>query len=94
MSRDAAILGMTLSNVTENELVEIHAAIIAGLETSVLQPVVGRELPLADAARAHHAMTEPGVFGKTVLLTWATTSAGNGGQGTTASLACAAIVAL
>jgi NADPH:quinone reductase len=53
MSRDAAILRMTLFNVTENELVEVHAAVIAALETGVLQPVVARELPLAEAARAH-----------------------------------------
>ena len=64
MSRDAAILRMTLFNITENELVEVHAAVIAALETGVLQPVVARELPLAEAARAHDGMTGPGAFGK------------------------------
>jgi NADPH:quinone reductase len=67
MGRDASILGMTLFNVTEPEMVEIHAALIAGLENRTLNPVVGRELPLADAARAHEAVLEPGALGKIVL---------------------------
>ena len=67
MSRDAAILGMTLFNATEKDLVEIHAAIVAGLSNGTLNPVVGREMPLADAARAHQAIMEPGALGKIVL---------------------------
>jgi len=68
MGRDATILGMTLFNVTDVEFVEIHAALIAGLENGTLSPLVGRELPLAEAARAHEAVMEPGALGKTVLL--------------------------
>ena len=68
MGRDAAILGMTLFNVTDTEFVEIHAALITGLENGTLNPVVGREFPLADAARAHEAVMEPGALGKTVLI--------------------------
>jgi len=68
MGRDAAILGMTLFNVTEPEMAEIHAALIAGLDNGTLTPVVGRELELADAARAHEAVMEPGALGKIVLL--------------------------
>jgi NADPH:quinone reductase len=68
MGRDAAILGMTLFNATETDLVEIHAALIAGLENGTLSPVVGRELPLAEAARAHEAVMEPGALGKIVLV--------------------------
>jgi NADPH2:quinone reductase len=68
MGRDAAILGMTLFNATETDLAEIHAAIIAGLENATLNPIVGRELPLADAARAHEAVMEPGALGKIVLV--------------------------
>jgi len=67
MGRDAAILGMTLFNVAEPEMAEIHAALIAGLDNGTLNPVVGRELPLADAARAHEAVMEPGALGKIVL---------------------------
>jgi len=68
MGRDAAILGMTLFNATEPDLVEIHAGLMAGLENGTLNPVVGREMPLADAARAHEAVMEPGALGKIVLV--------------------------
>ena len=68
MGRDAAILGMTLFNVTEVDFVEIHAALIAGLTNGTLNPVVGREIPLAEAARAHEAVMEPGALGKIVLV--------------------------
>jgi NADPH2:quinone reductase len=67
MSRDAAILGMTLFNVTQPDLLEIHAALAAGLENGTLNPVVGREMPLADAARAHELVLQPGARGKIVL---------------------------
>jgi NADPH2:quinone reductase len=62
------VLGMTLFNVTESEVVEIHAALTAGLENGTLNPVVGREFPLTDASRAHEAVMEPGALGKIVLL--------------------------
>jgi NADPH:quinone reductase len=68
MGRDATVLGMTLFNVTEAEFVEIHAGLVAGLENGTLNPLVGRELPLTDAARAHEAVMEPGALGKIVLL--------------------------
>jgi NADPH2:quinone reductase len=68
MGRDAAILGMTLFNAGDRDLREIHAALTAGLANGTLNPVVGREMPLADAARAHAAVMEPGAHGKIVLL--------------------------
>jgi NADPH2:quinone reductase len=68
MGRDATILGMTLFNVTDADFVEIHAALVSGLEIGTLNPVIGREFPLADAARAHEALMEPGALGKTVLI--------------------------
>src|SRR5262249_44466345 len=43
MSRDAAILGMTLFNATDHDLAEIHAGLNAGLTNGTLNPVVGRE---------------------------------------------------
>jgi len=42
---------------------------VAGLANGTLRPVVGRELPLKDAALAHTAVMEPGAYGKIVLLT-------------------------
>ncbi len=68
MQRDASILGFTLMNATKEELASIHAALVAGLESGTLDPVVGREIPLAEAPRAHQAVLEPGAYGKIVLI--------------------------
>ncbi len=67
MARDAAILGMTLFNATDADLASIHAALIAGLANGTLAPIVGRELRLADASRAHDAVMQDGALGKIVL---------------------------
>jgi NADPH2:quinone reductase len=68
MSRDAAILGMSLANATPRERVSIHAGLVAGLANGTLRPVVGQEFPLAEAARAHHAVIESRAYGKIVLI--------------------------
>ncbi|MEY2409398.1 MAG: NADPH:quinone reductase [Verrucomicrobiota bacterium] len=67
MSLDADIRGMTLFNATPDELAGIHVALGAGLENGTLRPIVGRQLPLAEAAKAHAAVLEPGAYGKIVL---------------------------
>jgi NADPH2:quinone reductase len=69
MQRDADLRGMVLPNTPPAELASIHAALVAGLENGTLRPVIGKEFPLADAARAHRAIMEPGAVGKIVLLT-------------------------
>src|SRR5215213_1041464 len=68
ITRDASILGLTLFNMSPRELAGIHAALGAGLEAGTLRPVVGRELPLAEAARAHEEVLKPGSYGKIVLV--------------------------
>jgi NADPH2:quinone reductase len=68
MSRDAAVFGMLLWNISDDEAARTHAAIAAGLESGVLRPIVGTELPLAEAPRAHRQVMQPGAFGKIVLL--------------------------
>jgi len=68
MKRDADIRAMTLFNASSSELAGIHAALGAGLENGTLRPVVGREMRLTDAAKAHVAVLEPGAYGKIVLL--------------------------
>lgn len=68
MGKDAAVLGMTLFNATRAEFHEIHSGIVAGLENGTLTPVVAKELPLAEAARSHVAVMEPGALGKIVLV--------------------------
>ena len=68
MTRDGSILGMTLFNTSEQDRASIHAALVAGLENGTLRPVVGKEMPLTEAARAHEAVLQPGAFGKIVLI--------------------------
>jgi NADPH:quinone reductase len=67
MLRRASAHGFTLWAITPAEETEIHAGLIAGLENGTLHPVVGKELPLAEAARAHKEILEPGAAGKIVL---------------------------
>ncbi|HMK75744.1 MAG TPA: NADPH:quinone reductase [Thermodesulfobacteriota bacterium] len=68
IGREAAILGMSVFNATERETVSIHAAIGAGLENGTLRPVIGQEMPLADAPRAHRKIIEATAFGKIILV--------------------------
>lgn len=69
MGRDASILAMSLVNTPPAELYGAHAAIVAGLENGTLRPVVGQEMPLVEAPRAHEAVMQPGAYGKIVLIT-------------------------
>jgi NADPH2:quinone reductase len=68
MMRDAAILGVALPNISRDELIAIHSAIVAGLENKTLRPIVGQEIPLPEASRAHAAVLQPGSYGKIVLV--------------------------
>jgi NADPH2:quinone reductase len=68
MARRASARGFTLWAITPKEEADIHAGLIAGLENGTLRPVVGKELPLAEAARAHKEILEPGAAGKIVLV--------------------------
>jgi NADPH:quinone reductase len=67
MGRRASIRAFTLWGITPEEEKEIYAGIYAGLENGTMRPVVGKELPLAEAARAHKEILEPGAAGKVVL---------------------------
>jgi NADPH:quinone reductase len=68
MSRRASARGFTLWAITPAEETQIHAGLIAGLENGALRPIVGKELPLAEAARTHKEILEPGAAGKIVLV--------------------------
>ena len=68
MGKDGAVLGMTLFNTSREEFQIIHAGIVAGLENGTLKPVIGKEMLLADVAKAHEAVMEAGAFGKIVLV--------------------------
>jgi NADPH:quinone reductase len=68
MLRRASARGFTLWAITPEEEADIHAGLIAGLENGTLRPVVGKEFPLAEVARAHKEILEPGAAGKLVLI--------------------------
>jgi NADPH2:quinone reductase len=68
MQRNSSILGMSLMNATDADLVQLHAALGAGLANGTLTPVIAREFPLADAPQSHKAIMEPGASGKIVLM--------------------------
>ncbi len=68
MGRRGSIRGFTLWALTAAEEADIHAGLGAGLENGTLRPVVAKELPLAEAARAHKEIVEPGAAGKIVLI--------------------------
>jgi NADPH2:quinone reductase len=68
MSREAAVLGALIFNATPKEYAGIHAALTAGLENGALRPIIGQELPLKDAPRAHQKVMEPGAYGKIILV--------------------------
>ena len=68
MSRRASVRAFTLWGITDTEERETHAAMATGLENGTLRPVVGKELPLAQAAQAHKDIMTSGAFGKIVLI--------------------------
>jgi NADPH2:quinone reductase len=68
MTRRASVLAFTIWATQPAELAEIHAGLFAGLENGTLRPVVAKQLPLADAAKAHVEILQPGASGKIVLV--------------------------
>jgi len=68
MGKDASILGMTLFNISDADMASINSYMMAGLANGTLRPVVGKEFPLADAAKAQDAVMAGGARGKIVLL--------------------------
>ena len=68
MRREAIVTGVFLFNAPPEELLSIHAALEAGLANGTLRPVIGQQFALADAARAHTAVLQPGACGKIVLV--------------------------
>jgi len=68
MSRRASVRAFTLWALTDAETAETNAFLVAGLASGALAPVVRKELPLAEAPRAHVEVMAPGAFGKIVLV--------------------------
>jgi NADPH:quinone reductase len=68
MGRRGTARGFTLWAATDGEAKEMHAAIAAGLENGTLRPIIGKEMPLNDAPKAHVDILAPGSHGKIVLV--------------------------
>lgn len=68
MMKELDIRGIALFNGAPALMSEIMRDLVAGLEDGSLNPIVGREMPLAEAAAGHVAVLEPGAFGKIVLV--------------------------
>lgn len=68
MMKELDIRGIALWNATAAQTRPMMADILAGISEGSLNPVVGREMPLSEAAAAHVAVLEHGVGGKIVLI--------------------------
>jgi len=68
MTKDVSVFGLALWGIPADEIRRAHEAIVAGLESGALNPVVGTEMRLADAAQAHRQVMAPGARGKIVLI--------------------------
>ena len=68
MVRNADIRGASLGPVSDDEISKVEEALVEGLKNGSLRPVVGKEIPLAEAARAHDEILKPGAYGKIVLI--------------------------
>jgi NADPH:quinone reductase len=68
MSRSASVRGFVLWSISEADEADMIAGLEAGLENGTVRPVVGKELPLSEAARAHKEVMEPGAHGKIILV--------------------------
>lgn len=67
MGKDSSILGVSLWNASDADLMQVHQRMGPQFADGVLRPVVGLEFPLADAGRAHEAVIASGALGKIVL---------------------------
>ncbi len=68
MMKELDIRGIALWNVAPEQVPPMMEDILAGISDGSLRPVIGRELPLAEAAEGHKAVLEPGAHGKIVLV--------------------------
>jgi NADPH:quinone reductase len=68
MNVEGAVLGVMTSLAIADEIEETDAAVGTGLREGWLRPVVGREMALADAARAHRHIVERPALGRLVLV--------------------------
>lgn len=68
MMKELDIRGIALWNATPEQVRPMMHDILAGVAEGALRPIIGREMPLRDAAAAHVAVLQPGAYGKIVLI--------------------------
>ena len=68
MMKELDVRGLALFNGSRAQMEAIVEDLMAGLSDGSLRPVVGAELPLADASAGHVKVLEPGAHGKIVLV--------------------------
>lgn len=68
MARSGAVFGIRLKNLPKEDHQPIHARVVEGLRAGTLRPVVGKALPLSEAAEAHRAVMRPPAYGHIVLI--------------------------
>lgn len=68
MMKELDVRGLALFNGSPQQMQTIVKDLLVGLSDGSLRPIVGREMPLADAAASHRAVLEPGAYGKIVLV--------------------------
>lgn len=68
MLKELDIRGVMLWNVSAEAATAMLKDILAAAADGALRPVVGRQMPLAEAAAAHEAVLGSGVGGKLVLI--------------------------
>jgi NADPH:quinone reductase len=66
MRTECCVVGVLGSK--PEELAQAHAAIGAGLRSGALKPIIGKEMPLVEAARAHKEIIEGNAHGKIALI--------------------------
>ena len=67
MRAGGSVQGMLLGRTPPEEMRRLHLWLGAALRGGALRPVVGRTLPLEEAAQAHAAVLESGAMGNVVL---------------------------
>lgn len=67
MGKDTSILGVSLWNASDAELLEMHQLMGPQFADGTLAPVVGKRFPLDQARAAQEAVMAPGALGKVVV---------------------------
>ena len=68
MMKELDVRGIALWNATAEQVALIMEDILNAVAEGKVRPVIGRQMPLAEAAAAHTAVLEPGAYGKIVLV--------------------------